>query len=157
MEILLEDMIAMTQFTKNRRGMKVKMCCASCEYCFANGVRSNNTITDERRCTKTNAVTHKKGYCEAWRIREAIDNISTPVASKQGNIHTKGYINYLINGVEDIQKKYAELPATEENRKVMNKEIDKFVFNAKKEYKEPVYLGPKGITRLAQSAVAMQE
>ncbi len=68
---------------KNKRGIKVKRCCASCA----------NKKIDEfgvRHCTL--------GYdscdtCRHWRMREELRNAGTPF----GVIKTKEYLHYVLN------------------------------------------------------------
>lgn len=68
---------------RNKRGIKVKRCCASCKYkeILGNG---------ERICT-VGCESHET--CRHWRMRDELRNAGTPF----GAIKTKEYLHYVLD------------------------------------------------------------
>ena len=59
-----------TEFTKNKHGVSIKKCCASCKYheqFDAEGPR--------RKCILSKKVVDKSDYCLDWHISEQIDDV----------------------------------------------------------------------------------
>lgn len=74
------------QVTKNKYGIKVSMCCASCHF------KESTRLMTTRHCMKLNKEVTPLGVCEHWRMNKQLNQ----VGSTQGQIKRREYLMYLI-------------------------------------------------------------
>ena len=80
---------------KNKRGITVKKGCISCKWKMYDG-EGNRICTLFRN--------NEKGYCNKWRMTQALRNAGTPY----GTIHTKPYLRYAMEIAQDEQRWIAQ-------------------------------------------------
>jgi len=74
------------QVTKNKYGIKVSMCCASCHF------KESTRLMTTRYCTKLNKDVSPLDVCEHWRMSKLLKQ----VGSAQGPVKRGEYLMYLI-------------------------------------------------------------
>lgn len=99
-------------FTKNKYGIPIVMCCASCQYNL--GASSDTT----RICNKGEGMVKPTSLCSQWIMRPALDN----AGRGDGHIKKPHYIQYVKKRLDEIHRMDADVKIKIELIKGINKE-----------------------------------
>lgn len=104
--------------TNNKYGVKVSMCCASCDF------KESTRLLTQRHCTRLNKEVSPIGLCKKWKMSKLLKQLG----SEQGQVKSREYLLYLT----DVRIKEQELQG--QGKKIVPKNIAKIRAEFEKEH-----------------------
>lgn len=98
----------MNEIVRNRYGVRIKVCCASCQH-------KAFDLVDDRICMRRQCRVDRQEVCSLWTMSDAVDYIRTD--GEKGNVHKKEWLDFLVEQAM-LEKKMASY--SEEKRKELD-------------------------------------